>query len=154
MTAKIDSSAIAAFETGIVVRDVGKMMHFYRNIIGLEPYGEVTLNGIHVRALKIGNSILKLTHFANVVESGPHVGFPTGLRYMTFRVTNIEAMYKSCVACGCSVVLALEECTSLQGVTYQHAVVGDPEGNYVEFVQSMPYASPSEDFLRGRVTSA
>src|SRR5271167_4070006 len=135
MTVKIDTNAVAAVETGIVVRDIAKMMDFYRNIIGLEPYGEVKVPQAHVRGFKVGNSILKLTYFPDVVQSGPHSGFPTGLRYMTFRVTNIQPMFQSCVAYGCSVVLPWEEVTSMQGVTYQHAIVRDPEGNYVEFVQ-------------------
>jgi catechol 2,3-dioxygenase-like lactoylglutathione lyase family enzyme len=150
-TAQVDKTAVAAFETGIVVRNVEPMFAFYRHVLGFEPYGEVSLPGIHVRGLCLGNSILKLTYFSDVAEGVTQSGLPPGLRYITLRVTNIKALYEHCLAHGCGVVLALEECTSIQGVTYQHSVLTDPEGNYVEFVQGMPYAPPSDDFRAGRV---
>jgi catechol 2,3-dioxygenase-like lactoylglutathione lyase family enzyme len=153
-TAQVDTSAVAAFETGIVVRNVEPMMEFYRNVLGFDPYGEVSLPGIHVRGLRLGNAILKLTYFAAAGEAVAHSGFPPGLRYITLRVTNIKPLYDRCLAYGCGVVLALEECTSIQGVTYEHSVLTDPEGNYVEFVQGMPYAPPSDDFVAGRMENA
>lgn len=152
--AEVDTAAVAAVETGIVVKNVQPMLDFYRNVLGFQPYGEVRLEDVkvHVRGLRLGNSILKLTHFADVADNGPRNGFTPGLRYITLRVTNIKAIYDSCLAHGCGVVLPWEDCTSSQGVAYQHAIVTDPEGNFVEFVQADPYAPPSEDFLAGRVT--
>ena len=45
---------VVAVETGIVVRNVEPMFTFYRNVLGFDPYGEVSLPGIHVRGLRPG----------------------------------------------------------------------------------------------------
>ena len=48
-------------EIGIVTRDVGPMLEFYRDILGLEFERELlTANGMHMTRLKCGPNIIKL----------------------------------------------------------------------------------------------
>lgn len=142
-----DPGAVAAIELGIVVRSPERMLGFYRDILGMEPYGEVCFDGIYVRGLRLANSILKLTWFeANTADRVPDEGFPPGLRYLTFRVSDIQSIYDRSLAAGRPVVLELEHTTSQQGVVYKHAIVRDPEGNLVEFVEGNAYAPPGEAF--------
>lgn len=145
----VDETAISSMETGIVVRDIEAMIRFYRKLLGFEPYGEVKLDFVHVRGFRLGNTILKLTQFFEPAH-GPQVeGFAPGMRYMTLRVTNIEAVYDSLIDAGCRPWLVLETATTTAGVSYRHCGVHDPDGNLVELVQGESYSSPSPEFLRG-----
>ena len=48
-------------EIGIVTRDVGPMLKFYRDILGLEFERELLMaNGMHMTRLKCGPNIIKL----------------------------------------------------------------------------------------------
>lgn len=142
----IDESAVSSFETGIIVRDIKAMLHFYIDLLGFEPYGEVKLDFVHVRGFRIGNTILKLTYFFDPVEARKVTGFAPGLRYITLRVTNIKEAYESLVDAGHEPWLVLETATTARGVQYQHCGVLDPDGNFVEMVQGESYSPPSPEF--------
>ncbi len=142
----IDERAVSSLETGIIVRDITAMLHFYVDLLGFEPYGEVRLDFVHVRGLRIGNTILKLTHFFDATD-GPRVeGFAPGLRYITLRVTNIADLYASLIDAGFKPWLVLEDVTTARGVGYRHAGVIDPDGNFFEMVQGESYSPPGPRF--------
>lgn len=142
----IDERAVSSLETGIIVRDIEAMLGFYVDLLGFEPYGEVKLDFVHVRGLRLGNTILKLTYFLEPVD-GPRIeGFAPGLRYITLRVANITELYRSLTDAGCKPWLVLETATTAQGVQYQHAGVFDPDGNFFEMVQGESYSPPGPGF--------
>lgn len=142
----IDENAVSSFETGIIVRNLERMMHFYVDLLGFEPYGEVKLDFVHVRGFRFGNTVLKLTYFFEPVDAPKAKGFVPGLRYITLRVTNIEEAYASLIAEGFRPWLVLETATTARGVQYQHCGVFDPDGNMVEMVQGQSYSPPSPEF--------
>lgn len=142
----IDETAVSSFETGIIVRNIEQMLHFYIDLLGFEPYGEVKLDFVHVRGFRFGNTILKLTYFFDPVEGPAVEGFAPGLRYLTLRVTNIKEAYDSLIAAGYKPWLVLETAKTARGVVYQHCGVFDPDGNFVEMVQGESYSPPSPEF--------
>ena len=64
-------------ELGIVTRDAGPMLEFYRDILGLEFEREVAMsNGVHQTRLKCGPNIIKLivyTKHPPKVDAPPHL---------------------------------------------------------------------------------
>jgi catechol 2,3-dioxygenase-like lactoylglutathione lyase family enzyme len=142
----IDEGAVSSFETGIIARNIKQMLHFYIDLLGFQPYGEVKLDFVHVRGLKFGNTILKITYFFEPVDGPVVEGFAPGLRYITLRVANITEAYDSHIDAGYTPWLPLETATTAHGVQYQHCGVFDPDGNFLEMVQGESYSPPSPEF--------
>ncbi|KAF4624357.1 hypothetical protein G7Y89_g13812 [Cudoniella acicularis] len=132
---KPDPTAPSSIEIGLPVASLPPMRHFYASILGLEPAGRTSLNGTQIEAFRFGNSVLKLSYFAQAeVRPEPHpVEFKNG--YLTLRVTDAEATVNRCESEGVRVVRPLGEAVMGSGKRVKFAFVGDPMGNAIEIVE-------------------
>ena len=126
----------AGFDLGLVTNNGDAMLEFYRDVVGLEFEATLALEAIGIARmdrLLCNDSVLKLVTPTTDVPAGPGGGMPggTGMRYFTLTVDDIEAAVADCEAAGAPVVWPPQE--SRPGVTI--AMVEDPDGNWVEFIQ-------------------
>lgn len=121
-----------ALDLGVFVSDIKACLDFYQNALGLEflEKNELPLGVMH--RLKCGNSDFKLIEPKKVPPAGPS-GMPAqlGFRYVTFSVTNLSEICQKLKEKG--VKFTIEETELRPGVRI--AMVKDPDGNTVEFVQ-------------------
>jgi len=126
--------ASAGVDLGIVVKDVERMLHFYRDLLGLHYEGSNAVGEGIMHRLWAAESMIK------IVAPEPRPTTPAapgglqgglGLRYFTFSIEGIDELVASLLAAGVTVVRPVTEWAP--GVKI--AVVEDPEGNYVEFLQ-------------------
>jgi glyoxylase I family protein len=125
-----------SIDLGIVVRDIDKALHFYRDVLGFEHVDDGPMpGGAHMHRLMCGSSMIKLLVFSPVPEaSSPPGGLhkATGYRYWTISVGNLAGIVAACEADGVKVKIPPTEIRP--GVSI--AMVEDPDGNWVEFLQS------------------
>ena len=124
-----------SIDLGIVVTNVDACLAFYRDTLGLTLAGETPLPGGGVmHRLMCGTSLIKLVVPAKappVVAPPGGIQGATGYRYWTISVSNIEDLVAECGAAGHKIAVPVTELRP--GVTI--AIVEDPDGNWVEFVQ-------------------
>ena len=124
-----------SIDLGIVVRDPETSLAFYRDVLGLVLQDQLQMpGGITMYRLACGSSVIKLLHPS---KEPAHAAAPGGIqgaygyRYWTVTVSNIDELVAQCAAAGVTVVVPV---TSLRpGVSI--AIVQDPDGNWVEFLQ-------------------
>ncbi|MEX2479584.1 MAG: VOC family protein [Gammaproteobacteria bacterium] len=121
-----------ALDVGIIVKDIDASLRFYRDQLGLEKVQEVPLWFGTMHRLAFGDSFVKLVDPKEVPPAGT-AGLHTvlGFRYVTFQVSNIDTLCTDLAAAG--VKFTVEKNEFMPGVTI--AMVEDPDGNIVEFVQ-------------------
>jgi glyoxylase I family protein len=125
-----------SIDLGIVIRDAGRSLEFYRDLLGFELVGEMPMpvGGGTMYRLMCGTSTIKLVHPANEPPAGaPPGGIPGayGYRYWTISVSNLAEITDQCAAAGHTVVVPAREIRD--GVSI--SIVEDPDGNWVEFLQ-------------------
>jgi len=128
-----------SIDLGITTQNPEAALAFYRDTVGLEHVGEMTLPGITVQRLMCGSSLIKLVVHddpppAVAAEGGP--AGATGYRYWTITVNNLEEITRRCSEAGYTLAMPVTEFQP--GLTI--SIVEDPDGNWVEFVQQ---AQPS-----------
>ncbi|MEZ4493747.1 MAG: VOC family protein [Dehalococcoidia bacterium] len=123
-----------AVDIGIVVKDAGKALAFYRDLLGLEFEGELPRGGGGtMHRLKAGNTVVKLI---SPGRSTPADAAPGGIqgaygfRYWTMIVENLEEIVGQCESAGYKIAVPVTEFRP--GTTI--AIVEDPDANWVEFV--------------------
>lgn len=121
-----------AVDIGIVVRDIRASLAFYEGLLGLPKVQEMPLPFGTMHRLAFGDSFVKLVDPTTVPPAGP-VGLAKGLglRYLTFQVSDLDEVVAACEAAG--VPFEIPKVELMPGVTI--AMVRDPDGNVVEFVQ-------------------
>jgi catechol 2,3-dioxygenase-like lactoylglutathione lyase family enzyme len=121
-----------SLDLGILVSDVDASLRFYRDILGLEFVGETPLWFGTMHRLRFGRSDFKLIQPHRVPPKGPPaLEAQLGFRYVTFVIENLS---ECCEALkGKGVEFYLPEKEVRPGVRI--AMVKDPDGNIVEFVQ-------------------
>lgn len=121
-----------AVDIGVIVSDIERSLAFYCELLGLEKVQEVPLWFGTMHRLAFGESFIKLVDPKKVPPAAP-LGLHDvlGFRYITFQVANIDALCDELAAAG--VTFAVEKNEFMPGVTI--AMVNDPDGNIVEFVQ-------------------
>ena len=122
-------------DLGIVVTDEKAAVGFYRDGLGLEWDGELALPGGRMYRLKCGTTVIKLlkldrTPTAKPAPGGPMAGL--GLRYFTISVPDIRGLIAQLEAKGIRATVPVTEFRP--GVTI--AMVTDPDGNTIEFLQN------------------
>jgi glyoxylase I family protein len=122
-------------DLGIVTRDLAPMVAFYRDVLGFEDRGESQSIVGTMHRLLCGTSHIKLVRpdplpAATAPPGG--VGVATGYRYWTISVPDLDAVLRACESAGRPVVLP--PTVARPGVTV--AMVEDPDGNWVEFLQA------------------
>ena len=123
-------------DVGIVTNNGDAMLEFYRDVIGLEYETTMKFEDLGITRmdrLRCNDSVLKLVTTASDVPRGVGGGLEgcTGLRYVTITVDDIAAAVADCEAAGAPVPWPAQE--GRPGVWI--AMVEDPDGNWVEFIQ-------------------
>ena len=131
--------ARTAIDLGIVIRDSERSLAFYRDLLGLVHEGDMPMPGLGgggtMHRLRCGESLVKLVKFDAVPEeAAPRGGIDaaTGYRYATLHVSNLDDVVAACKAAKVKVAVPVTEIRA--GVRI--AIVLDPDGNLVEFVQT------------------
>lgn len=124
----------AGVDLGIVVKDVEPMLHFYRDLLGLHYEGSNPVGDGMMHRLWAAESMIKIVApeprpTAPAAPGGLQGGL--GLRYFTISIEGIEELVDTLAAAGVKVVRPVTQWQP--GVKI--AVVEDPEGNYVEFLE-------------------
>jgi predicted enzyme related to lactoylglutathione lyase len=125
-------------DIGIVVRDIDACLPFYRDVVGLKFIADFKIpGGSHMWMLACGPCMVKLvthepTPDATNPLGGSHGG--TGLRYWTMGVNDIGAAVAKCEAANAPIHVPITEI--MPGTRI--AMIEDPEGNVVEFLESAP----------------
>jgi glyoxylase I family protein len=124
-----------SIDLGIVVSDGEKALAFYRDTLGFEHVGDMPMGGgSTMHRLMCGTSLIKVISGSNppakAAPGGIQGGF--GYRYWTISVSNINEVVEACEKGGYKVAVGVREFRP--GVTI--AIVEDPDGNWVEFLQA------------------
>lgn len=121
-----------AVDIGIIVKDIKASLAFYEGLLGLKKVQEMPVPFGTMHRLAFGDSFIKLVDPKEVPPPGT-LGLTSalGFRYLTFQVANIDEVCADCERAGLRFDIAKNE--FMPGVTI--AMVRDPDGNVVEFVQ-------------------
>jgi len=121
-----------SLDLGIIVSDIKASLDFYQNILGLEFVGITPVWFGTMHRLRFGTSDFKLIDPKTVPPRGT-IGLENqlGFRYVTFVIKNISQICSELKDKG--VELTLPETDIRPGVRI--AMVKDPDGNIVEFVE-------------------
>lgn len=126
-----------AIDLGIVVTDSERALAFYRDLLGMVHEGDMPMplgGGGTMHRLRCGDSLIKLVCFETTPDARPATGgiqHGTGYRYFTIHMSNINDVVDACVAAGVKVVTPVVELRPKVTI----AIVEDPDGNLVEFLQ-------------------
>ena len=124
--------AKGSLDLGVIVSDIKASLNFYQNILGLEFVGITPLWFGTMHRLRFGTSDFKLIEPKSVPPRGI-IGLENqlGFRYVTFVIENLAQL---CSDLKNEVIeFALSETETRPGVRI--AMVKDPDGNIVEFVE-------------------
>lgn len=125
-----------SIDLGIVTRNPQPMLTFYRDTLGFEHQGEMPMpGGGSMQRLMCGTSLIKIVTPGNLSDKDAAPGgIPgaTGYRYWTISVANLDALTEACAAAGAPVPVRPTEIRP--GIRI--AIVEDPDGNWVEFLQT------------------
>ena len=125
-----------SIDLGIVVKDGDAALKFYRDTLGFEhpTSNPMPGGGGTMHRLMCGTSMIKVV----VLDPLPAAEAPpggirgaTGYRYWTISVPSVQAIADKCSAAGYKILVPPREIRP--GVSI--AIVEDPEGNSVEFLQ-------------------
>lgn len=121
-----------SLDIGILCADIQRSLNFYEGLLGLKKIGEMPIPFGHMHRLAFGDSFVKLVDPKKIPPAG-ELGLTRvlGFRYLTFQISNIEEVCAACEAAGVTFDIPRQEL--MPGVTI--AMVRDPDGNVVEFVQ-------------------
>ena len=121
-----------SLDIGVIVSDIKASLNFYQNILGLEFVGSVPLWFGTMHRLRFGASDFKLIE-PRVVPPRGAVGLENqlGFRYVTFVIKNLSQLCAELK--NTKIEFTLPETEILPGVRI--AMVKDPDGNIVEFVE-------------------
>jgi catechol 2,3-dioxygenase-like lactoylglutathione lyase family enzyme len=121
-----------AIDIGLLVGDIAASLAFYEGVLGLRKVQKMPTSFGTMHRMAFGDSFVKLIDPASPPPPGaPGLHGALGLRYLTFPVTDIDAVCEACRRAG--VRFDVEKTEFMPGVTI--AMVRDPDGNVVEFVQ-------------------
>jgi len=121
-----------SLDLGIIVSDIKASLNFYQNILGLEFVGITPVWFGTMHRLRFGTSDFKLIEPKTVPPAGA-IGLEKqlGFRYVTFVIKNLSELCAELKGKG--IEFALPEKEVRPGVRV--AMVKDPDGNIVEFVE-------------------
>jgi catechol 2,3-dioxygenase-like lactoylglutathione lyase family enzyme len=121
-----------SIDLGIIVGDIQASLHFYQTLLGLSKIEERQASTGIMHRLRFGSSDVKLIDPTNRPKAGAiGIDKQLGFRYLTFVVTNLDAVCQHLEAEGVEFTRA--KTVMAPGTTI--AMVKDPDGNIVEFVE-------------------
>lgn len=119
-------------DIGLLVGDIEASLAFYQGLLGLEKIGEMPVPFGHMHRLAFGDSVVKLVAPKKIPPPGVSgLTKALGLRYLTFPISNLDAVCAACATAG--VTFDIQPQTLMPGLRI--AMVRDPDGNVVEFVE-------------------
>jgi catechol 2,3-dioxygenase-like lactoylglutathione lyase family enzyme len=124
-----------SIDLGIVTLNPEKALGFYRDVLGFEDAGESPMPGGTMHRLVCGTSAIKLVtpkKAPPATAPGGGIQGATGYRYWTISVASVSELVQQCEAAGVNVVVPVTELRP--GITI--AIVEDPDGNWVEFLET------------------
>ena len=127
-----------AIDLGIVTTNGDAMLTFYRDVLGFKHEGDIHMEHVGIQTMHrlwFGNSLIKIVVPVNDPNKPPAPdGIPggTGYRYWTMTISNLDDVLDAVGAAGHKIVWPRREVRP--GVVI--AMVEDPDGNWVEFIQS------------------
>lgn len=121
-----------SIDIGLVVGDIRASLNFYENLLGLKKAGEMPLPFGMLHRLQYGTSDVKLVD-PKAKPKGGAIGLDKqlGFRYLTFLVTNLEEICRRLE--GEKIEFTVPRTELIPGLSV--AMVKDPDGNIVEFVE-------------------
>ena len=121
-----------SLDMGVIVSDIKASLNFYQDILGLEFVGTVPLWFGTMHRLRFGTSDFKLIE-PKVIPPHGTIGLENqlGFRYVTFVIENLSVLCADLQKIG--IEFTVPERELRPGVSI--AMVKDPDGNIVEFVQ-------------------
>ena len=121
-----------SLDLGIIVSDIKASLNFYQNVLGLQFIGETPVWFGTMHRLRFGSSDFKLIDPHKRPPKGP-AGLESqlGFRYVTFVIKNLSKLCEDLRNKGIEFVVPEKEMRP--GVRI--AMVKDPDGNIVEFVE-------------------
>ena len=138
--------------SGFVVNDLEDMIAFYRDIIGLEvekeidsvapPHGDHTgIPGARRKLIFMGKSeekhSLELVHFIKPPSPEGHLQRnQLGSAHICFDVEDLSSLYSQLKKKGVHFVTSPKFATSTDGITRGVCYANDPEGNWLEFIET------------------
>jgi catechol 2,3-dioxygenase-like lactoylglutathione lyase family enzyme len=121
-----------AIDLGMIVGDIQASLHFYQTLLGLTKTEERQASTGTMHRMRFGNSDVKLIDPTTRAGAGPiGIDQQLGFRYLTFVVTNLDAICQRLEAE--NVEFTRRKTEIAPGTTI--AMVKDPDGNIVEFVE-------------------
>jgi catechol 2,3-dioxygenase-like lactoylglutathione lyase family enzyme len=122
-------------DIGIVAYDTQAMLRFYGDILGLPSQGSMRVPGIgRLHRFGVGTNLLKVMEPETPPPGPPVGGMPqdaAGVRYSTLHVTDVTSLVARLTEQGVESPTGVLE--PAPGIRY--AIVKDPDGNGVEFVE-------------------
>jgi catechol 2,3-dioxygenase-like lactoylglutathione lyase family enzyme len=121
-----------SLDIGLFVSNIKASLDFYQGLLGLEKTEELQTAFGTLHRLRFGNSDVKLIDPKKVPAAGA-VGIDRqlGIRYLTFVIKDLKELCQELKGKG--VEFTIPETEIRPGT--QIAMVKDPDGNIVEFVQ-------------------
>jgi lactoylglutathione lyase len=117
-------------DVGLVTTDVEASLRFYRDLLGFVPLMTLPVEEGELHLLIAGEVMVKLMHVPGAPAGpGGGIGDATGIRYLTFWVTNLHELLAELEAAGVTVVRPPFEVAGTTAL-----LVADPDGNVVEFL--------------------
>ncbi len=127
-----------AIDLGIVTTNGDAMLTFYRDVLGFEHEGDITMEHVGIKVMHrlwFGKSLIKIVVPVKDPQAPPAAGgIPggTGYRYWTMTIDNLDEVLSAVEAAGQKIVWPRTEVRP--GVVI--GMVEDPDGNWVEFIQA------------------
>ncbi len=121
-----------AIDIGVIVSDIEKSLAFYRDLLGLEKTQEMPTPLGTIHRLAYGQTDLKLVEVKKTPGAGK-IGLDQqlGFRYITFRVSNLSEVCDRMRTENIEFTIPQSEIIPDVHI----AMVKDPDGNIVEFVE-------------------
>ena len=121
-----------SLDLGMLVSDIKASLEFYRDTLGLDYVGEVPVWFGTMHRLRFGSSDFKIIQPNTMPAKGP-IGLENqlGFRYVTFVIQDLTGLCNELQSRGVEFYLPEKELRP--GVRI--AMVKDPDGNIVEFVE-------------------
>jgi len=126
----------SAIDLGIVTSNGAAALKFYRDTLGFRHEADTPFpGGGTMHRLWCGDSLIKVVEPANPPAASAAAGGitgATGYRYWTLSVSNLVELVDACKAGGYQIPVPPREIRP--GISI--AIVEDPDGNWVEFLQT------------------